>query len=175
MKNFVKAFDRDCSGFLFLWEKFKRKGREIHKTGIFDDPEIRERMNHASFDESLNPIELSAWLALNPVIVNFLGNHRRSEYQKKGDELMKNFRRLGARMSVKMHFLRSHLDYFPENCGDFREERSERFNQDLRGMDERYQGGWDVKFLADYCWCLKMDVQSAQHKREFLRTPFLHE
>ena len=56
------------------------------------------------------------------------------------DELMENFRKLGSRMSVKMHFLRSHLDYFPENCGDFSEEQSKRFHQDLRGMVEGYQG-----------------------------------
>ena len=65
------------------------------------------------------------------------------------NELIENFRKLGARMSVKMHFLRSHLDYFPENCGNFSEQQGERFYQDLRGMEECYQGRWDVKFLAD--------------------------
>ena len=52
---------------------------------------------------------------------------------------MENFRQIGARMSVKMHFLRSHLDYFPENCGDFREEQDERFHQDISDMEKRYQ------------------------------------
>ena len=119
--------------------------------GIFDDPDIRKLMKDASFEKSLNPIELSAWLALKSVFVNFLGNHKSSEYQKLVDELMEKFRKLGARMSVKLHFLRSHLDYFPKYCGDFSEEQGERFHPDLRGMEERYQGLWDVKFLADYC------------------------
>ena len=61
------------------------------KAGIFDGPQIRELMKDASFDESLNPIELFAWMALKSVIVNFLGNHRSSEYQKMVDELMENF------------------------------------------------------------------------------------
>ena len=52
---------------------------------------------------------------------------------------MENFRQIGARMSVKMHFLRSHLDYFPENCGDFSEEQGERFHQDISDMEKRYQ------------------------------------
>ena len=43
-------------------------------------------------------------------------------------------------MSVKMHFLPSHLDYFPQNCGDLSEEQGERFHQDIRVMEERYQG-----------------------------------
>ena len=114
MKNFVNALDRDGSSFLFLWEKFKRKSTEKLKACIFDGPEIRELMKDVSF---------SAWLALKSVIVNFLGNHRSSEYQKIVDELMENFRKFCARMSVKTHFLRSHLDYFPENCGDFSEEQ----------------------------------------------------
>ena len=42
-------------------------------------------------------------------------------------------------MSVKMHFLPSHLDYFPQNCGDLSEEQGERFHQDIRVMEERYQ------------------------------------
>lgn len=175
MKNFVKALDRDGSGFLFLCEKFKRKSMEKIKAGIFDGPEIRELMKDAIFDESLNPIELAAWLSLKEVIVNFLGNHRSSKYQTMVDELMENYRKLGARMSVKMHFLRSHLDYFPENCGYFSEEQGERFHQDLRVMEERYQGRWDVKFLADYCWCLKRDVQSTQHKRKSMKRSFIHE
>ena len=42
-------------------------------------------------------------------------------------------------MSVKMHFLRSHLDYFPHNWGDFSEEQGERFHQDISDMEKRYQ------------------------------------
>ena len=54
-------------------------------------------------------------------------------------------------MSVKLHFLSSHLDYFPKNF----EEQGERFHQDIRIMEKRNQVQWDVNFLADYCWCLK--------------------
>ena len=51
-------------------------------------------------------------------------------------ELMHNFQALGARMSAKRHFLNSHLDYLPENCGDYNEEQGERFHQDIRMMEE---------------------------------------
>ena len=90
MKNFVKALDRDGGGYLFLSEKFKQKSMEKLKAGIFDGLEIRELMKDADFNESLNSIELSTWLALKLVIVHFLGNHRSSEYQKMVDELMEN-------------------------------------------------------------------------------------
>ena len=91
------------------------------------------------------------------------------------DDLMENFRKLGVHMSVKMHFPLSHLDYFPENCGDFSEEQGERFHQDIRVMEERYQGQWNVNFLADYCWCLKRDVVSARYNRRSLKIPFIHD
>ena len=45
------------------------------------------------------------------------------------DELMENFRQIGTGTSVKMHFLRSHLDYFLENWGYVNEEQGERFRK----------------------------------------------
>ena len=98
---------------------------------------------------------------------NFFGN-KSSEYIFIVQELMQSFKALGARMSVKMHFLRSHLDYFPDNCGDYSEEQGERFHQDIRTMEERYQGRWDINMLADYCWCLKRDSSGEKHKRKSL-------
>ena len=36
-----------------------------------------------------------------------------------------------ARMSLKMHFLHSHLEFFPENNGDVSDEHGERFHLDI--------------------------------------------
>ena len=77
-------------------------------------------------------------------------------------------------MSVKLHFLRSHLDYFLKNYGDSGEELGEHFHQDLLIMEERYQGRWDVNFLADYCWCLKRDTVAAEYRRKILKRSFIH-
>src|SRR5277367_97272 len=107
------------------------------------------------------------------IIQNFLGNHRSPDYAHVVEQLLHSFKALGARMSIKMHFLSSHLDYFPDNCGDLSEEQGERFHQDIRVMEERYQGRWDVNMLADYCWCLKRDVRASEHKRKSLKKPFL--
>ena len=43
-------------------------------------------------------------------------------------------------MSIKVHFLHSHLDKFPENLGDVSEEQGESFHQYIKVMGERYQG-----------------------------------
>ena len=43
-------------------------------------------------------------------------------------------------MSVKPHFLCSHLDFFQKNLGDFSEEHGERFHQEIDPMEKRYKG-----------------------------------
>ena len=46
---------------------------------------------------------------------------------------------MGCSMSLKLQFLHSHLDYFPQNLGDYSEEQGERFHQDISEM-ERISG-----------------------------------
>ena len=46
---------------------------------------------------------------------------------------------MGCRMSLKMHFLHSHLDLFPENLGAVSDEQGERLHQDIQAMEERYK------------------------------------
>ena len=43
-------------------------------------------------------------------------------------------------MSLKVNFLFSHLDYFPDNLGDFSEEMGERFHQDIKIMEPVIKG-----------------------------------
>ena len=69
-------------------------------------------------------------------------------------------------MSLKVHFLHAHLDYFPQNLGDMSEEHGERFYQDIKSMKTRYKGRWDVSMMADYCWCLKRDCVSNKVARK---------
>lgn len=74
-------------------------------------------------------------------------------------------------MSLKIHFLNSHLDFFPDNLGDFSEEQGERFHQDIKVMERRYQGHWNTSMMGDYCWSLHREVQQATHKRKsYLRS-----
>jgi hypothetical protein len=66
-------------------------------------------------------------------------------------------------MSLKLHFLASHLDYFPPNLGAVSEEQGERFQQDLKGVERRYHGRWYVNMMADYCWSIARDDASREH------------
>jgi hypothetical protein len=69
-------------------------------------------------------------------------------------------------MSLKVHFLGSHLDFFPENLGAVSDEHRERFHQDIYNMEKQYQGKWNLSMLPDYCWTLKRDVPQATYSRK---------
>ncbi|KDR12357.1 hypothetical protein L798_13781, partial [Zootermopsis nevadensis] len=60
-------------------------------------------------------------------------------------------------MPFKMHFLHSHLDFFPSNFGAVSDEHGERFHQDISAMEQRYKSKWSAAMLADYCWMVKRD------------------
>lgn len=39
-----------------------------------------------------------------------------------------------------LDYYRNHLVRFSDDCGIYREEQRERLNQDLKGLEQRYQG-----------------------------------
>ncbi|GBM61614.1 hypothetical protein AVEN_269524-1 [Araneus ventricosus] len=73
---------------------------------------------------------------------------------------------MGCNMSLKIHFLHSHLEFFPENLGSVSDEHGERFHQDISNMGASYKGKWNPKMLADYCWTVRRDIPHAKHSRQ---------
>jgi hypothetical protein len=86
--------------------------------------------------------------------------------------MLDKFKELGCNMSLKVHFLDSHLDNFPANLGAVCEEQGERFHQDIKEMKIRYQGRWNVSTMADYCWMLQREVPEGLHKRKSTKRNF---
>ncbi|GBL83722.1 hypothetical protein AVEN_132634-1 [Araneus ventricosus] len=78
----------------------------------------------------------------------------------------KAYKTMGCNMSLKIHFLHSHLEFYPENLGSVSYEHGERFHQDISDMGARYQGKWNLKMLADYFWTLKRDIPQTKHSRQ---------
>ncbi|GBN80269.1 hypothetical protein AVEN_23747-1 [Araneus ventricosus] len=77
----------------------------------------------------------------------------------------KVYKTMGCNMSLKIHSLHSHLEFYSENLGSVSEEHGEQFHQAISNMGARYQGKWNPKMLADYFWTLKMDIPQAKHSR----------
>jgi len=72
-------------------------------------------------------------------------------------------------MSLKVYFLHSHLNFFPENCGAVSDEHGERFRQDISALEKRYQGERNCAMLADYCWTLARDAPTVEYKQRAKR------
>ena len=48
------------------------------------------------------------------------------------------FEACGCRISLKVHFLHAHLDYFPQNLGDLSEDHCEYFHPDIKSIETCY-------------------------------------
>ena len=172
MKNFVKGMDRTGEGFTYLKNKFPKVSEAKIKEGIFVGPQIRELMRDHEFDEKLNDIEKAAWLSFKEVCAQFLGNNKAHNYAEIIEELFTSYKALGCNMSLKIHFLDSHLDFFPANLDAVSDEHGERFHQDILTMETRYQGKWSSSMLADYCLTLKRDLSEAKYSRKSCTSTF---
>ena len=69
-------------------------------------------------------------------------------------------------MSLKINFLDSHLDFFPENLGVVSDEHGERFHQDISHIERRYNGKWSEAMLADFCWSIRRETPVENIKRK---------
>ena len=175
IKQFVRALNKDGDCFKYLRSRFKGLSDEKVKSGIFTGPDIRKLIKDPEFTRYMMDTEYDAWQAFVSVVKWFLGNIRDQDYVNLVNRLLESFHKLGCNMSIKVHFLHSHLDKFPINLGDVSDEQGERFHQDIKRMEELYQGRYDRNMMADYCWSLKrdcLDVQYARksHKRKFLES-----
>jgi hypothetical protein len=125
---------------------------------IFVVSQIRELIKYENLEGDLNEVGKSAWQAFKNVTKSFLGNHKAENYHEIVSDLLTAYKAMGYNMSLNVHFLDSHLDFFPENLVAVSDKHEERFHQDISNMKKRYQGKWSLSMLADYCWILKRDV-----------------
>ncbi|GBL75087.1 hypothetical protein AVEN_243862-1 [Araneus ventricosus] len=157
MKQFVKALPKEGECFKYLCGQFPGLFEAKLKEGVFVGPDNRKIMKDENFETKMETNERKAWESLKLVFTSFLGNKKEPNYKYIVEDMIKNFKILGCSMSLKVHFLDLHLDYFPENLGAVSEEQGERFHQDIKEMERRYQGKRNVSMIADYRWMLQRD------------------
>ena len=75
-------------------------------------------------------------------------------------------------MSLKIHFLHSHVNFFPPNLGAVSDEHGERFHLDITKMESNYQGKWNPGMMADFCRMLLRDTPEAKYTRSSKKTHF---
>jgi hypothetical protein len=106
--------------------KFSSLSHAKIREGIFDGPQIRKLMMDDRYTDMVTEVEEDAWSAFKEVVKKFLGNIKDPLYKEIVRNMLDKFKLLGCNMSLKLHFLASHLDYFPPNLGAVSEEQGEK-------------------------------------------------
>ena len=91
------------------------------------------------------------------VVKKFLGSYKSPNFVQIIADFLHAYQELGARMTLKIHFLHSHLDFFPSNMGDVSDEHGEQFYQKIGEIKNRYQGNVNENMMADYCWFIQIE------------------
>jgi len=111
-KIFCKGHETKRSCFKYLREKFPRLSERKSKEGIFID--IRDLIKEEYFDKLLQGDEKAVWDSFKFVVKEFLGNGKAQNYEEFVNNLLQSYQKLGCKMSLKIHFLHSHLDFSRE-------------------------------------------------------------
>lgn len=88
---------------------------------------------------------------------------------------MDSFDKMKVHMSLKIHFLNQHVDFFKDNLGKISDEHGERFHQQIKNIERRFQGKEIKNMLAEYVWQCAMDDEDEKNtekerERETQRT-----
>lgn len=131
-KNFAKKLNPDGKGLQYLREEFPKLSEEKLKGGVLVGSQIRKLMKDLNFDAALKVVERKAWVCFKEVVKGFLGNNKDAKFKSIISKMFTAYKNIGCRMSLKMHVLHSHLDFFPKNLGEVSGEQGEGFTKILR-------------------------------------------
>lgn len=109
-------------------------------------------MRMSQFEACLSEDEAIAWDCVKAVIENVLGKTRVAHSDVLINDMLNAFNELNVHMSLKIHLLRSHLDFFNKQLSTESDEHGERFHQQIHDMEKRYNGKKLDRMIADFCW-----------------------
>jgi len=136
---------------MYLKNKFPRISDAKIKEGVFVGPQIRQSVQDVKFEDQLNEVEKSARTTLKNTTTNFFVNHKAENHRNTVAEVVQSDKAMGCNMSLKVHFLDSHLRFFPENLGAVNDKHGQQFHQEISTMEKRCQGKWSPSMLAGFC------------------------
>lgn len=126
-----------------------------------------DNAKNEKFVQAMMPIEFAAFNAIKKVCENFLGNHKAKNYLEIVEEMLKAFEAMNIHISLKIHFLNSHMDFFPENMGACSDEHGERFHQEIKEIEKAYKKqSKPQKMLGTYCWTITRHEAVTEFRRQ---------
>ncbi|KAL4714444.1 hypothetical protein ACJJTC_017739 [Scirpophaga incertulas] len=93
------------------------------KKGVFTGPGIKKLLSDHFLPESMTEIEKEAWDSF--------------KYKTIVQHMLTAYKAQVCKMRLKVHFIHSHIEYFPENLGAYTEEQGERFHQNVRDIEKK--------------------------------------
>src|SRR6218665_172684 len=153
IKQFVTALDKGSAAFK-IQDRCPKAVRAKAKVGIFVGQQIKKIIECDEFANLLNRMGKTAWNSFGAVVHGFLGNHKAENYVQLNQSLIKNYAKVGCRMSLKVHILDAYLQKFKDNMGAYLEEQDERFHQDILDFERRYQEQYNENMMGNYIWGL---------------------
>lgn len=103
--------------------------------GILVGPQIRELLKDKDFEELLTLKELRGWKQFKTICHCFLANMRVLDSQERIEKLLESYEDTGCRMSLKINFPHSYLNFFPLDLGVVNYEYGERLDLDITKME----------------------------------------
>lgn len=121
-------------------------------SGVFDGKDIARLIKSTAFAGLLQGEEVYAWNCIKEIIKNLLGKSRAGNSSLIVERMMLAFQRLDVHMSLKIHYLHSHLDAFWDQMSTESDEHGERFHQTAAVMECRYKSKRLDSMMGDLCW-----------------------
>ena len=87
----------------------------------------------------------------------FWGKYKAENFVEIVENLLQAYQQLGCGMSLQLHFLHVHLDFFPPNLGTVSDKHGERFHQGIALIENRYKEKFNISMISDNCWFLRSE------------------
>ena len=113
MKQFVKTLPVSGDCFNYIRRALPALIIEKLKSGILDGPQIRILTKDPCFVHSMTDTESTTWQIFVLVSQNFLGSRKADNYLGLVEDMLSKFKDLGAKMSIKVHYLFRSFSYKP--------------------------------------------------------------
>ena len=115
IRQFVTALDKDSAAFKYLQVLFPKLSEAKVKAGIFAGPQIKKIIECDEFIKLLSRKQKTAWNSFVAVVHGFLGNQKAENYVQLFQALIKNYAKMGWRISLEVQILDTHLEKFKKN------------------------------------------------------------
>ena len=154
-KQFIKALKSDSKALSHLQAMFPKLSEAKVKVGS-QDHRFGKCLAPKELEDKMTTLKRDAWQSFC-IVHGFLGRNEANNYEDCVETSLQTYCKLGCRMSLKMHYLHSRVDFFRPNLTKVSEEHGGRFHQNIQAMEKRYQGRWDEAMMGNYVWILIRD------------------